>query len=62
MVAGKPGVYALLIRLLARGKGSGIDTDAEVANVVHMRDGQIARLEMFWDREAALRAAGAGGR
>ena len=40
MVAGKPGMYALLIRLRARGKGSGIDTDAEVANVVQMRDGQ----------------------
>lgn len=59
VVAGKPGVYALLIRLLAKGKGSGIDADAEVANVVRMRDGQIARLEMFWDREDALRAAGA---
>ena len=59
VVAGKPGMYALLIRLRARGKGSGIDTDAEVANVVQMRDGQVARLEMFWDREDALRAAGA---
>ena len=59
VVAGEPGMYALLIRLLARGKGSGIDTDAEVANVVQMRDGRIARLEMFWDRDAALRAAGA---
>jgi len=58
VVRGREGVYALLIRLLARGKGSGIDTDAEVANVVQMRDGRIARLEMFWDRAAALRAAG----
>jgi ketosteroid isomerase-like protein len=59
VVAGDAGVYALLIRLLARGKGSGVDIDAEVANVVNMRDGRIARLEMFWDREAALHAAGA---
>ena len=45
-------------RLQARGKGSGVEIDAEVANVVHMRDGQITRLEMFWDRAAAIAAAG----
>ena len=33
------GRYALLIKLKARGKGSGVETDAEVANVVHLRDG-----------------------
>ena len=59
IVAGRQDQYALLIRLKARGKGSGVDTDAEVANVVQMRDGRIARLEMFWDRTAALSAAGA---
>ena len=53
VVRGKGDVYALLMRLQARGKGSGVDTDAQVANVVNMRDGRIARLEMFWDREAA---------
>ena len=59
VVPGDAGAYALLIRLLARGKGSGVDTDAQVANVVTLRDGRIARLEMFWDRADALRAAGA---
>jgi ketosteroid isomerase-like protein len=59
VVRGKGDVYVLLMRLQARGKGSGVDIDAQVANVVNMRDGRIARLEMFWDREAALRAAGA---
>ena len=59
VVAGDAGVYVLLIRLLARGKGSGVTTDAEVANVVTMRNGRIARLEMHWDRDAALAAAGA---
>lgn len=59
VVAGDAGVYVLLIRLKARGKGSGVDIDAEVANLVRMRDGRIARLEMFWDRDAALSAAGA---
>jgi ketosteroid isomerase-like protein len=60
VMAGEAGVYVLLIRLNARGKGSGVTIDAEVANVVRMRDGRIARLEMFWDREAALAAAGVG--
>jgi ketosteroid isomerase-like protein len=50
---------ALLLRLQAKGKGSGVEIDAEVANVVHMRDGRIAKLEMFWERDAALAAAGA---
>ena len=59
VVPGKAGTYALLIRLLARGKGSGVDIDAEVANVVNVHDGRIVRLEMFWERQAALRAAGA---
>jgi len=59
VVAGEGGRYALLIRLKARGKGSGVDTDAEVANVVRMRDGRVVHLEMFWDRAAALAAAGA---
>jgi ketosteroid isomerase-like protein len=58
VMAGEAGVYVLLIRLTARGKGSGVTIDAEVANVVRMRDGRIARLEMFWDRDTALTAAG----
>jgi ketosteroid isomerase-like protein len=61
VVPGDGGIYVLLIRLQARGKGSGVAIDAEVANVVSMRDGRVARLEMFWDRDAALAAAGARG-
>jgi ketosteroid isomerase-like protein len=58
VVPGDGGVYVLLLRLQAQGKGSGVAIDAEVANVVRMRSGRIERLEMFWDREAALAAAG----
>jgi ketosteroid isomerase-like protein len=60
VATGADGMYVLLLRLLGRGKGSGVTIDAEVANVVTMRDGLIARLEMHWDRDAALTAAGAG--
>ena len=59
IVPGDEGVYVVLQRLEGRGKGSGLDINAEVAGLVHMRKGRIVRLEMFWDREAALRAAGA---
>ena len=59
VVAGHPGVYVLLLQLRGRGKGSGLQIDAEVANLVHVRHGRIDRLEMFWDRDAALSAAGA---
>lgn len=59
IVRGEADAYALLFRLRARGKGSGVDIDAAVANVVRIRNGRIARTEMFWDREAALAAAGA---
>jgi ketosteroid isomerase-like protein len=59
VVAGEPGTYVLLHGLTAQGKGSGVGTDARVATLVHTRDGRVARMEMYWDRAAALRAAGA---
>ena len=59
VVAGEPGAYVMLHGLTAKGKGSGLDVDARVATLVHTRDGRITRLEMYWDRDAALVAAGA---
>jgi ketosteroid isomerase-like protein len=58
VVAGEPGAYVLLHGLTAKGKGSGLDVDARVATLVHTRDGCITRVEMHWDRDAALAAAG----
>jgi ketosteroid isomerase-like protein len=52
------GTYVVLVHLRARGKESSVPIDAEAANTVVMRDGKIARFEMFWDRSAALEAAG----
>jgi ketosteroid isomerase-like protein len=51
-------MYVLLLRLQGRGKVSGVSIDAEVANVVRMREGRVVRLEMWWDREGALSSAG----
>jgi ketosteroid isomerase-like protein len=54
----QPGTYVVLLRLSARGKESSVPIDAQGANTVVMRDGRIARFEMFWDRAAAFAAAG----
>jgi ketosteroid isomerase-like protein len=58
VVAGEAGAYVLLHGLSAKGKGSGLDVDARVATLVHTRDGLVTRVEMYWDRDAALAAAG----
>lgn len=52
------GVYVVLVHLTARGKESSVPIDADGANTIVMRDGKIARFEMFWDRDAALAAVG----
>jgi ketosteroid isomerase-like protein len=52
------GTYVFFVRLTARGKESSVPIDAKGANVVVMRDGKIARFEIFWDRDEALAAAG----
>src|SRR5271169_747787 len=39
-----------------RGRTSGIETDFEVFFVAHLRNGKTARLEMFFNREQALKA------
>lgn len=47
----------VLVRLSGRGKVSGLeiaDTGAEGAEVWHIRDGAVARLHMYWDRDRAL--------
>ena len=51
-------VFAL-IRTRARGRASGVEVDAQVANVCTFRDGKPAEFTYFGeDRKAALEAAG----
>ena len=45
-------------RQRGRGRDSGIEMDFEVFFVSHGRNGLIARMEMFFSREQALKAAG----
>ena len=44
-------------RHLGRGRESGIEMDFEVFYVHRGRDGKLARMEMFFNREQALEAA-----
>jgi len=58
MVAGSRGRYAVLQLFRGKGKASGIESEGRSAVVVTMKNGLITRMEGFWDRDAALRAAG----
>jgi ketosteroid isomerase-like protein len=44
-------------RVSGRGKGSGLDLDqlrAEGTEVLHIHDGKVTRLVLYWDRDHAL--------
>jgi uncharacterized protein len=45
----------VLTRYRGRGRGSGVEVDVEGAHVWKLRDGKAVRLEVFADRERALR-------
>ena len=47
----------LLYHQLGKAKGSGLEVEERAAWVYTLREGKITRVEMFQDREAALRAA-----
>jgi ketosteroid isomerase-like protein len=50
-------VVVSVTRHHGRGRESGIEMEFEVSYVQYGRDDKLARLEMYFDREAALRAA-----
>jgi ketosteroid isomerase-like protein len=54
----QPDSYVVFVHLSGRGKESGVPTESETANVIWLRDGKILRMELHWDRQAALEAAG----
>jgi ketosteroid isomerase-like protein len=58
MIAGSDGRYVVMQLFRGRGKASGLESEERSACVVTMRDGLIARMEGFWDSDAALQAAG----
>jgi ketosteroid isomerase-like protein len=48
----------LLYHQVGKGKGSGVEVKERAGWVYTLREGKIARVEMFQDRASALRAAG----
>lgn len=52
---------AVFLRAVGRGRGSHVQVEAEIVHVAHFRDGKVARLEGFGDREQALKALDQGG-
>ena len=50
-------VVVVLTRYRGRGRGSGVEVDSEGAHVWTIRDGRAVRLEIFADRERAMREA-----
>jgi ketosteroid isomerase-like protein len=46
------------VRVVGHGAGSGLHVDMRLAHVVTFRDGKIARVEVYYDRSEALKAAG----
>ena len=46
------------VRMLGRGKGSGVDTENLTYCATEFRDGRIVRIRYFLDRAEALEAAG----
>jgi ketosteroid isomerase-like protein len=58
VVTGSDGRYVVMQLFRGTGKASGLESEERSAAVVTMRDGLIARMEGFWDRGAALQAAG----
>jgi ketosteroid isomerase-like protein len=51
-------VYVTATRHRGRGRESGIEMDFQVFYVTRSRDGQLARMEMFFSRDQALAAVG----
>src|SRR5215216_5440078 len=47
-----------LFRIVARGKGSGIELERDDASITELRDGKVVRTAYYSDRAQALAAAG----
>ena len=62
VVAGSDGKYVVMQLFRGKGRTSGLESEERSAAVVSMRDGLIARMEGYWDRDAALRAGWIEGR
>ena len=48
----------VLIRMTAKGRGSGVEIVRPIAHICSMRNGRLARHVTYWDRAGAFKAAG----
>jgi ketosteroid isomerase-like protein len=51
----------VLNRYRGRGRRSGLEVDHQGGDLFTLRDGRVVRWESYWDRAAAIRAAGLEG-
>jgi ketosteroid isomerase-like protein len=51
----------VLLRMYMRGKGSGVEVEAQTNNVWTLRDGKAVRMAVYNNRAEALQAAGVSG-
>ena len=58
VLVGSDGRYVVMQLFRGKGKASGLESEDRNAAVATFRDGLIVRMEGYWDRDAALRAAG----
>lgn len=58
IIAAAPGRYIVLVHLSGIGRESGLPIEASSANIVDVRHGRIARLELVFDRAAAFESVG----
>jgi ketosteroid isomerase-like protein len=56
IIAGSDGRYVVMQLFRGTGKASGLESEERSAAVATMRGGLIARMEGYWNRDAALRA------
>ena len=54
-------LVVVLLHEYRRGRGSGVELEADTAVVFTVRDGRIARMQGFMDQDAARNAAGLAG-
>ena len=52
------GRVVVVVRVVARGRGSGVPVYQQVFSVITIRDGKIARIHDYTERAPALEAAG----
>jgi ketosteroid isomerase-like protein len=58
VIDGTGGRVVVIVRVVARGRGSGIPVDQRVFSVITVRDGKVARIHDYTERTTALEAAG----